>query len=35
MAEMRPYRAGRWLLGFLLIAVAFLIFVPRIAQSTQ
>jgi hypothetical protein len=33
MAELHPYRAGRWLLGFLLIAVAFLIFVPRIAQS--
>jgi hypothetical protein len=27
------HRTGRWLLGFVLIATAFLIFVPRIAQS--
>ena len=33
MAEMRTYRAGGWILGFLLIATAFLAFVPRIAQS--
>jgi hypothetical protein len=33
MAEIRTHRTGRWLLGFLLIAVAFLVFVPRIAQS--
>jgi hypothetical protein len=33
MAEIRTHRTGRWLLGFVLIAAAFLAFVPRIAQS--
>jgi hypothetical protein len=33
MAEIGTHRSGRWLLGVVLIAAAFLIFVPRIAQS--
>lgn len=32
-AEVRTRRTGQWVLGFLLIAVAFLAFVPRITQS--
>jgi len=33
MPEVRTRRTGRWVLGFLLIAVAFLAFVPRVAQN--